>query len=224
VPDLDLETYRRDAAGLPRPTELQIHDFVEFVCDAHSWYKHLPFLFPGHPFIFYLNGTAGHDLVVTRDGRRQFRTRTDDTERFHYTWMTTAAYRIRFGHLDYSTEAGTQFLYGDASRGGVVVTGPHGQPLPDAVQRAGTVQLTGVIHKLVANLLLKSRMRLRLSPHPQPHWPEETGGEETFERIRAAVLNEDSESAERLLEPERQRQKRLIREAIDGVLQIVYES
>jgi hypothetical protein len=39
----DVKAYMLVCQALPKPTEDQMSAFVQFVCEAHSWYKHLPF-------------------------------------------------------------------------------------------------------------------------------------------------------------------------------------
>jgi hypothetical protein len=75
-------------ASLPWPSAEQVEGFVEHVCDAHSWYKHLP-LRQGGEFDFFLASDAGHGY-------------TPESPRLHHTWQTTEEYRRRFGFLDYS--------------------------------------------------------------------------------------------------------------------------
>ena len=45
--------YKQLAEALELPTIQQMKQFADFVCTAHSWYKHLPLLAPGRPFIFF---------------------------------------------------------------------------------------------------------------------------------------------------------------------------
>ena len=98
---------------LPAPTERQITDFVDYVAQAHSWYKHLPLVPPGFTFIFYLDPNAGCDLLITEGGHAKYRDRTESSGHTHYNWQTTAQYRERFGHLEFFTPAGTWVLSGN---------------------------------------------------------------------------------------------------------------
>jgi hypothetical protein len=36
----------------PLPTDVQYDNFAEYICEAHSWYKHIP-LFEGGEFVFF---------------------------------------------------------------------------------------------------------------------------------------------------------------------------
>ncbi len=227
-----LESYRREVRVQPRPTDAQIDDFVDFVAEAHSWYKHLPLFPPGQPFTFFLNPTAGMEVYSDASGTEHLRERTDQTLRFHYTWMTTAAYRERFGLLDYSTEAGTGFLM--LSEGNVVApckstVGPIPRPICDA----GRLNLTGVVHKLSSRLLVLERW----ANFDKASWPEETGGEATLQRIKhiADYINDDTRARmvagdaafrdsdlEELFAPERARLRTSMRESIVRVLDLVF--
>lgn len=149
--------YLEEVRGLPRPSDGQIASFADYLGTAHSWYKHLPFLAPGVPFIFYLDPNAGRDKIMT-DAGLMYRERTQDMpegERFHYTWQPTADYLKRFGHLEYYANAGTSFLVGRSD--GVLTTetvleiqGRDGRsiPVPQPVHDAGTAFLTSVMHPL----------------------------------------------------------------------------
>src|SRR5690242_4219022 len=74
--------------SLAWPTSGQIDAFVEHVCDAHSWYKHLP-LREGGEFAFFLARDAGEGYPP-------------ESPRLHHTWGTSEEYRRRFGFLDYT--------------------------------------------------------------------------------------------------------------------------
>jgi hypothetical protein len=148
---------------LPRPSDVQIDAFIEYFALAHSWYKHLPLLPPGEPFLFYLNPQAGREWIWTEKGGtyRDRTAATPESERFHYTWRPTRDYIERFGYLDYFTEAGTAFLV--PMREGVLDTcvppriqAPAGGwiALPDDVRAAGAACVTAAIHRLGQEPLL----------------------------------------------------------------------
>jgi hypothetical protein len=98
-----------------RPTLDQYLTFGEYLCEAHSWYKHLP-LMGGRRFVVFVAPDAGigrlvavmhgsspetateFSLVTPPEGP-EF---TDAHPRLHYGWETTQEYRTRFGYLDYS--------------------------------------------------------------------------------------------------------------------------
>jgi hypothetical protein len=78
--------YLHSVASLPSPSASQLEAFTDHLCNAHSWYKHIPLL-------------RGAELVVVlaADAGAGF----EERERVHYGWKRTAEYRARFGHLDY---------------------------------------------------------------------------------------------------------------------------
>ena len=94
-----------------RPAPDQYQNFAEYLCDAHSWYKHLP-LYSGSRFVVFVAPDAGGGRLVADsrgDGEGysivsppegpEF---TDANPRLHFGWQTTSEYRSRFGYLDYS--------------------------------------------------------------------------------------------------------------------------
>jgi len=74
-------------ARLPWPSAPQRDAFIEHVCWAHSWYKHLSLVEPAQFVVF-----------LAEDAAAGF----ESSERLHYSWKTTAEYRQRFGLLDYA--------------------------------------------------------------------------------------------------------------------------
>jgi hypothetical protein len=192
-----LEAYRRYVGQLPRPSDEQIEDWVQFVSDAHSWYKHLPLLPPGQPFHFFLDPFSGYDRILQPGGGVVHQERTDTSFRFHYTWMTTKDYRRRFGHLAYESGAGTYFVVqvgGVARQYGAVpffytADGPWHIPLE--VAEAGLVELTSLIHPLATDistwLMMLHLEKERPAEGAPRKWPSETGGEETFRQIKEAL-------------------------------------
>lgn len=94
-----------------RPTTAQYQAFAEYLCDAHSWYKHLPLL-TGRNFVVFVNSAAGMGRrIVASDDRNpelfvlqippEGTEYTDENPRLHYAWKTTKDYHQRFGYLDY---------------------------------------------------------------------------------------------------------------------------
>jgi hypothetical protein len=78
--------YLDSVAALPSPSATQLDAFAEHLCNAHSWYKHIP-LVTGAEFVVFLAADAGAGF--------------EDRDRMHYGWKRSAEYRARFGHLDY---------------------------------------------------------------------------------------------------------------------------
>ena len=59
-----MEPVRR---AVPRPTTEQCRAYAQRVSGHHSWYKHLPLVEPGEPFLLYLHPRA-QEVYVDREG------------------------------------------------------------------------------------------------------------------------------------------------------------
>src|SRR5437660_177367 len=81
-----LAFYRETLRGLPRPTAVQVENFVRFDSKAHSWYKHLPLLPPGAPFVFCLDPMAGYDRSLQPGGQAFSRERTETSKIADSRW------------------------------------------------------------------------------------------------------------------------------------------
>ena len=250
-PILTLPRYRVLVRSLPRPTLLQMQHFAQFVSNAHSWYKHLPYLPPGEPFQFFLDPGAGMQLAVSPQGSVDAMPRAECG--FHYSWLPTAEYRDRFGYLAYSRSAGTSFsqLLGDrtwliSSDVGSSVYDPTAHSLfqlSAPVLTAGRAFVSGVAHTYGTDARFWQWM---IEANTRLEWPEESGGSEAVARIldRCRVLWEDPSRIEyvkretvdlnqyldlmsvdyplyQLLEPERQRQRAGMVAAMTRVLELV---
>lgn len=224
-------------AVLPRPSDEQIDDYVQFVCNAHSWYKHLPLLPPGVPFRFFIDPNSGCDRVVRAGGHVTYEERTEHSARFHYTWMTTSKYRDRFAHLAYDTDAAPEFALVSAGEAREYAAGPIfatkgvAYRIPVEVAEAGSVLLTAIVHSLTPRVWVWQHF---LPPEQFRRWPSDTGGEKTLAEIlgvceREARQNdrlkdEICEDLVRLLEPERKRLQHEMGKAIRRMVQLVYDS
>ena len=239
-PSLAMEAYRKTAAALPIPSEKQIGGFVDFVSSAHSWYKHLPLVPPGVPFHFFMNPHAACDMNLLPSGEIKYRKRRKNG--FHYSEWPTEEYLNACGHLDYRcfghtapivmpikgalTEENIRVqLQGEAAKEKLSFQ------VPEEILRAGTIDLTGIIHERAsypfAWLLAESWGGLAKSD-----WPLETGGRATFISILEAAHRSEHLEGERaasahremdaLINPERQRLKRLMRDTVAKVLELVY--
>jgi len=235
-----MKAYRKTAGALPRPSKKQIAGFVEFVSSAHSWYKHLPLLPPGVPFQVFLNPHVACDMSMRPTGEIAYRSRK--TRGFHYSEWPTSEYLEKCGYLDYRS----------CERVGTIVRPVVGPPteeniaaqisaaidletrsaeLPQEILLAGTVALTGIIHQraCMSNLW---RWRSRQGDFEGSDWPAETGGRATLARILELAHRSDnddpdgnepaSSQIDALIEPERQRLKRLMQNAVERVLQLAY--
>ena len=188
----------------------------------------------GVPFVFYLDPGAGQDRVRRAGGGWEAAPRTEHG--FHYTAIPTATYHERFGHLVFSTAVAlkasreledgisrmeTGFESSVLDQQGMV------QPLPVEVE-ANAVWLTGIIHP-GANQPFIWEMIASWDVERCP-WPEESGGPETFAKIHARCCElknendytkfEDAVFAD-LVEPERQRQRQLMVDAIEQLFTLV---
>lgn len=190
--------YSAVVAEVPRPSPAQVEDFVSYVFGAHSWYKHLPLFWPGLPFVFYLDPSAGLAQRFERDGTVSFVERREGERFFHYNEMPTRRYLERFGHLMFHAAAGTRVMFvdpvGALQAGGAalatdapikVSSTAHGSvEVPPEVLEAGMVRLTGVIHPLTDEVYYWQFWRDRLL---EMSWPDESGGRAALERLREVV-------------------------------------
>lgn len=222
---LSLADYRACIATLDRPTATQMEEFAEFVCQAHSWYKHLPFYPPGKPMQFFLDPAAGMDLLF-HGGAVDAVAR--EVTGFHYASIPTCEYRQRFGFLAFSRSNGTT-VYKMASDGTVLapaddapaihdVTTHALRPLPAEVVEAGMAPISGLVHRASCHAAWVLRYKRQIGLET---WPEESGGRAALERIihyakwRRRQLQRSRErpgwgedpTLARLLDPERRRQR-----------------
>jgi len=130
--------FGRAMSALPPPTLEQLTNFVEHVASAHSWYKHLANGAPRDFFQLRVSPSAG---MRYHDGRYVDYVEGDGT-RFHYTWMTTARYRERFGVLEYDYAGYDGSL--EASAAVATVDGERAL-LPRAL-REDLVPVTATVH------------------------------------------------------------------------------
>ena len=222
-PSMAREEYELLVADLPMPRKKHIRDFAEYVSSAVAWHEQLPLLPAGEPFRFYLNPFAGMDRILLSDGRAAFMPREADAERVQESGLPTDEYRRRFGFLAFACPAAERWVrpvrleVEDESYDGVLdnnvnyaVLWVPKKPfnLPEAILKAGTCMVTGVVHPRAA---CPSSWQRTLETVKSNHaWPLETGGPATLARIRERVAatgpvqNIDPE-LKALLAPERQR-------------------
>jgi hypothetical protein len=154
----DEKSYLRTVAGLPTPTAEQMNDFVTYVAGAKSWYKHLPVHPPGSPMHFYLDPNAGRDRLRRWGHQVISRDRTEQTQKIHYSWMTTVEYRRRFGYLAFCCPDVTSVFMTEMLDDGNATLDPNvSSPfvemtpgrlvlVPEAVLEAGACLLTRTVH------------------------------------------------------------------------------
>jgi hypothetical protein len=251
-PRLTLPEYRILVKSLPRPTILQMQQFAVFVSNAHSWYKHLPYLPPGLPFYFFLDPAAGMQLAVKPQGSVDAISRTKSG--FHYSWLPTAEYRDRFGYLAYSRITGTNFssrsddgtwlISSDVGSSVYDLTAHRLCQLPTQVRRVGRAFVSGIAHTCTIYQFWLGMVRM----NTPLNWPEESGGMEAVTKIldRCRVLEKDPSRKEyyqgtldsnqdinlgfvdfplyQLLDPERQRQRAGMVSAMKRVIELVDKS
>jgi hypothetical protein len=231
VPVLELAKYRTLVQEIPAPTDGQIADFATFVSEAKSWYKHLPPFALGAPFYFFVDPCAGLDRVRLPGGTAAFFERTEGTEPFHHSWMTTETYQARFGCLSFCCERGSELFrpvavplddgtevkgFLDNNPSHPIIYPMADQPfrIPKQVLEPGRAEITGVVHRLAATVWFWQRVFLDASHDVT--WPEETGGPSIVTRIRerCVAIGDDSHTAiagapdpkiEVLVRPERER-------------------
>lgn len=224
-----LALYREIVKDLLRPTPAQIDNFVQFVSEAHSWYKHLPLVPPGVPFRFFIDPFSGFDRVIKPGGHVIHKERTDESQRFHYTWMKTTEYRERFGYLSYSySGVGTQLFLPSAD--GVrefndlpfFSTNDGEFRIPVEVAQEGTVELTGIIHTYAAQEpWWTHHYPYQRKEHSK--WPKETGGNATLQRILDVSSGKMPGDLDKLLLPERRRLHQMMTDTIYRMLVLLYD-
>lgn len=207
---------------------------------AHSWYKRIHPLGPGKSFVFFLDPAAGLDRVQRSDG--SWATVEREKRGFHHSAIPTQTYRDQFGHLAFANAQALQA--GSFADGplrletglGAYVIDENGAlcQVPEEIE-AGAVLLTGMIHP-GANQAFIWSVIARQEPIPGI-WPEESGGVAAFKRIQARcreicgdrsrvirpALRErgvDAVFAD-LVEPERERQWRLMLVAIERLVALL---
>jgi hypothetical protein len=96
--------------------------------------------------------------------------------------------------------------------------------VPKEILQIGSVELTAVIHPESAQAQLWQH-RINQASWGDLQWPADTGGRATLEEIKKLTQNPAEPTKaelDRLLEPERQRQRSLIKEAINSMVQLIY--
>jgi hypothetical protein len=114
APRLNLQAYRRLLRNQLVPTRIQRESFPFYVAKAHSWYKRIPPLSPGEPFVFFLDPRAGFDRVP--QPADSWTTAVREQKGFHHAAIPTAQYRDRFGNL--------AFACAQSMRAGTFASGP----------------------------------------------------------------------------------------------------
>lgn len=245
VAQMDLASYRQLVRSLPAPTASQREAFSFYVSEAHSWYKHIPVLGRGVPFLLYLDPGAGCDRV--RRPRGGWASAPRAQQGFHHNAIRTDEYRERFGHLVFAN--GEALQAGRFADGSLRIETGFGSSVIDdagALRRlpveveATAVWLTSIIHPYAnQDFIWQILAGADLSQTGMRSvWPEQSGGWARFTRIHARCreLEEDYSRVVELpysenrgvdavfadlVEPERQRQRKLMVTAIERLLTLV---
>jgi hypothetical protein len=191
---ISLASYQALVSELPRPTEAQIADFVDHVCHAHSWYKHMRLRVTRARLYFFLDPGAGMQHIGYLDGRVKVERRTQ--QGFHYSWIPTDEYRERFGHLAFSRTGGVSVAL--SMQPGVAQVPSDDEPfifdpkarslvkVPAEVLEAGCAIVSGVIHILGTNH--KYWEHVLLDETSTVEWPDSSGGAAQVARMRARCV------------------------------------
>lgn len=140
IPPCDLSRYQAIMETLPHPSHQQIENFIQFVCQAHSWYK----IFGQRiPFYFFIDPYSGCDRFLLSDGRVLHEERTEKSKKSHYlhNWIKTDEYHLRFGYLNYTTNTI-----------GVFANEGKEYQIPEEVAKAGLASVTAFLHPRLATL------------------------------------------------------------------------
>lgn len=241
---LSLQEYREMVSDLPRPTRQQMEAFALHISGAHSWYKHLPALPPGVPFHFWLDPAAGLDRVSEPDGTlrmvarhtKGFHYASLPTAEYRDRFGFLAYGQNRATEVTLARTDGTSILPSDGVGDIFDVSEGRLRALPAEVIRAGTAWVSGLIHVRVHYGMLHAD----LLSYASENWPSDSGGKVACETIKArcrALIVDRVEpehlsiesivesgllnlhgidmALHRLLEPERDRQRREMVAAIE---------
>lgn len=243
--EMGLDAYRSWIADVAPPTDRQIEAFADYVAGARCWYKHLPLNPPGALFQFYIDPHAGMDRVVLASGEVRLLERTDETEAFHYSWLTTADYRERFGCLAFACGRGSA-LFQDAVLGDepVLVDGncrfpelriseTEAESPPQEILVAGACWLTALVHPHVTADFLASQLGRRRRPSSGQDEPASgtwaailewwcKGEEVRNAKCESACLAGDDPVLAALVEQEKARQQRAMVEAMQRMRSVAF--
>jgi hypothetical protein len=152
-----LITYLEKMLQLPLPSTEQNERFAEYVTEAHSWYKHLPFFPPGAGFVFYLDHHAGTKVERGPAGY-VVRELHDQRDCWHYSEMITAEYRERFGYWSYWVDDNPRTA-GDRAEGPLIFNAETDECelLPPEIKARWTCRLTAFLRPAPPMFVLRSR-------------------------------------------------------------------
>ena len=233
IQTLTLNEYQKLINDCPRPSDEQVEAFVQFMANEHSWYKHLATPPLANPFFFFINPSAGHNVMEDLNGKITVTERTaNDSFKFHHTWMTTRDFNKRYASCSYirskSKLKDERCYKKNYDPQGVHFYGLDGKgySLPEEVLEAGFIALDRVIHPYSAqDYFIGELIEETVS------WPEKAGGQAQLNKIRDRLkilqsTGDISASPDsvlmKYLEPARNLQLENIRKTINRVINIAH--
>lgn len=149
--DMELIEYKKLFVGLPKPSENQTENFIDFVANDHSWYKHLTDE-RKEPFIFYLDPNAGKTLEKF-SSKGFFK----KVEHFKFLENKHNYYLIRYGCWQYFTTKYTANFIPNSNGSirdsrpfiGLQIIDKEGKShkLPEAIIKQGEFLMSRFLHK-----------------------------------------------------------------------------
>ncbi len=148
---MELIEYKKLFVGLTRPSEEQTENFIDFVANNHSWYKHLTNERKAS-FFFYLDTNAGKTLEkVTSKGFLK------KVEHFKYLENKHNHYQIHYGFWQYFTTKYTANFIPNSNGSirdsrpfiGLQIVDEEGKlhKLPEAIIKQGEFLMSRFLHK-----------------------------------------------------------------------------
>jgi hypothetical protein len=221
---LELRQYRSLFAWTPAPTAAQCEAFVAYVARRHSWYKHLPLARPGVAFCVYLDPGAGMQRVDHADGRVSYQQIGEGDTLFHHAMLRTADYRQRFGQLNVLDQGAPGFeLHGGGQlrsfgTGPGVLVGERIEPIPAQAVEAGEVEVTALLHERAREPWLWERHFRDVEPSADPI----EVAIRQLAHTSVVPFHHARTEVGALIAPERERQLRELRAAVDRAVALVY--
>lgn len=207
---------------VPRPTKDQCRAYALRVSGHHSWYKHLPLVEPGEPFLLFLHPHAHEVHVEREDSVGAWRPFVRDGVNRRGWPLLTLDLQLGDGADDMMLSLASRYAEGMTteefrSRYGCWSYWNHGRPgqpveqvLADAAARLRVLDSGGQAIPVPPDVLVASLVYLRgtVSPALGP-------AEQEYETLRA----EDGLPSH---EEEREDQLRALEAAMERVLELVY--
>lgn len=200
---------------LPRPSPAQIEEFIDYFKSRRSWYKHLPVL-RGDYFMFYLNPAVGY---YSYSGLLQ------EEQSMHYV-LSPQARVEQCGYLDFYHFSRTSnkelrmpkfYVRRDAND-------YTAYKLPADLLGSGAVRLNACIRSCSGcGSIWSGNIKHELDRLPEEfQFPVEAGGIAAFEGLK--IMVQDGRAKDNAVwQPAMLNQQRLIRKAINQMLDYVYE-